>query len=241
MYEQSDSLKPIADRLKLEVISATGISRKPLPGATGTLANVKFLNAIFSPDAIEKKRNTAAVEIASGQLASGRMTQYTASRTRPFAEVKEQVRQRWLNMRGAEEARKDGVEKLAAWKLAPETATLKEIVIVSRDPVQAAKPSMPIINAALKANTATLPAFIGVDLGTEGYAVVKVLKVLPRDPALEANAKQEINQYLQRWTSAENTAYYNSLKTRLNTEFKVVKPVQVKTELKVATENRSTQ
>ena len=241
VYEQSDSLKPIADRLKLEVISATGISRKPLPGATGTLANAKFLNAIFSPDAIEKKRNTEAVEIASGQLASGRMTQYTAARTRPFAEVKEQVRQRWLNMRGAEEARKDGVEKLAAWKLAPDTATLKEMVIVSRDPAQTAKLSMPLINAALKANTATLPAFIGVDLGAQGYAVVKVLKVLPRDPALEANVKQEINQYTQRWTSAENMAYYNSLKARLNTEFKVAKPVQVKTDLKSATENRSTQ
>jgi peptidyl-prolyl cis-trans isomerase D len=241
VYEQSDSLKPIAERLKLEIKSAMGVSRKPLPGATGALANIKFLNAIFSPDAIEKKRNTEAVEIASGQLASGRMTQYTAARTRPLAEVKEQVRQRWLTMRGAEVARKDGVAKLAAWKLAPDTATLKEMVVVSRDPSQTAKLSVPLINAALKANTATLPAFIGVDLGAQGYAVVKVLKVLPRAPALEANAKQELNQYLQWWTSAESTAYYNSLKAGLNTELKVAKPVQAKADLKAATENGSTQ
>ena len=241
VYEQSDSLKPIAERLKLEIKSATGVFRKPRPGATGALANIKFLNAIFSPDAIEKKRNTEAVEIASGQLASGRMTQYTAARTRPLAEVKEQVRQRWLNIRGAEEARNDGAAKLAAWKSAPDTATLKEMVVVSRDPAQTAKPSVPIINAALKANTDTLPAFIGVDLGAQGYAVVKVLKVLPRNPALEANAKQEINQYLQWWTSAENTAYYNSLKARLNTEFKVTKPVQAKAGLQAATENGLTQ
>ena len=84
VYEQSDSLKPTADRLKLEVKTAIGMTRKPAPGVTGALANPKFLNAIFSPDTIEKKRNTEAVEVASNQLISGRVTQYTPARTRPL-------------------------------------------------------------------------------------------------------------------------------------------------------------
>ena len=47
VYEQADSLKPTADRLKLEVKTATGVTRKPNAGVTGALANPKFLNAIF--------------------------------------------------------------------------------------------------------------------------------------------------------------------------------------------------
>ena len=94
VFEQSDSLKPVADRLKLTIRTATNLTRQPAPGVTGVLANPKFLNAIFSPDSVEKKRNTEAVETASSQLVSGRITQYTPARTLPLAEVKERVRER---------------------------------------------------------------------------------------------------------------------------------------------------
>ena len=226
VYEQADSLKPTAERLKLEIKVATGITRKPQPGATGALANPKFLNALFSPDAIEKKRNTEAVEVASNQLVSGRLTQYTPARTRPLAEVKEVVRQRWLAVRGAEEARKDGAAKLSAWKAAPASATLQSTVLVSRDPTQSPRQSVQLVEAALKADTAVLPVFVGVDLGAQGYAVVKVVKVMARDPAQEAVAQQERNQYAQWWTSAESLAYYTTLKERFKTEIKVAKPAR---------------
>ena len=226
VYEQADSLKPTAERLKLEIKVATGITRKPQPGATGALANPKFLNALFSPDAIEKKRNTEAVEVASNQLVSGRLTQYTPARTRPLAEVKEVVRQRWLAVRGAEEARKDGAAKLSAWKAAPASATLQGTVLVSRDPTQSPRQSVQLVEAALKADTAVLPVFVGVDLGAQGYAVVKVVKVMAREPAQEAVAQQERNQYAQWWTSAESLAYYTTLKERFKTEIKVAKPAR---------------
>ena len=35
VYEQSDSLKPIADKLKLEVKTATNVTRNPAAGAVG--------------------------------------------------------------------------------------------------------------------------------------------------------------------------------------------------------------
>jgi peptidyl-prolyl cis-trans isomerase D len=226
VYEQADSLKPTADRLGLEIKTATGITRKPQPGATGALANSKFLNAIFAADAIEKKRNTEAVEVASSQLVSGRITQYTPARTRPLAEVKDNVRQRWLAQRGAEEARKDGASKLAAWKAAPATAVLPETLSVSRDQPQ--KQPLQVIDAALRTDAAALPALTGIDLGAQGYAIVNVLKVLPREASLDATAKQERNQYAQWWTSAESLAYYNGLKARFKAEIKVAKPDRTK-------------
>ena len=226
VYEQADSLKPTADRLKLEVRTATGITRKPSPGVTGALANAKFINAIFAPDTIEKKRNTEAVEIGSNQLVSGRITQYTPARTLPLAEVKDNVRQRWLAQRGAEEAKKDGIAKLAAWKLDSAAVVWPETMAVSRDQPQ--KQSAQVVDAALRADGAALPALVGIDLGAQGYAIVKVAKVLPREVALEAAAKQERGQYTKFWTSAESLAYYNVLKERFKTEIKVAKPVRAK-------------
>jgi peptidyl-prolyl cis-trans isomerase D len=185
VYEQAESLKPAADRLKLEIKSAANVTRQPQAGATGVLANPKFLNALFAPDAIEKKRNTEAVEVGPSQLASGRIVQYAPAHTRPLAEVKDIVRQRWLAQRAAEEARKEGVAKLAAWKAAPASATgLAAPVVVSREQTQ--KLPNPVIDAALRADASTLPAFAGVDLGSQGYAIVKVEKVVPRDAPVEA-------------------------------------------------------
>ena len=225
VYEQSDALKPLAERLKLDMKTTANVTRQPAPGATGVLANPKFLNAIFSPDAIEKKRNTEAIEIAPGQLASGRIVQYTPARTRPFAEVKDVVRRRWVAERGALEARKEGMTKLAAWKAAPATAVLPAPVVVSRE--QAQQLSNEVVDAALRADLSTLPAtpvFAGVDLGAQGYVIVKVSKVVARDPPVEAATQRGREQYAQAWASAESLAYYNTMKDRFKAEILVSRP-----------------
>jgi peptidyl-prolyl cis-trans isomerase D len=225
VYEQSDALKPLAERLKLEVRSSSNVTRQPVAGVTGALANAKFLNAIFSPDSIEKKRNTEAIEIAPSQLVSGRVVQYTPARTRPLAEVKSVVRERWIAERSAQDARKDGETKLAAWKAAPATAVLPAAVVVSREQTQ----QLPneVVDAALRADISALPAkpaLVGIDLGAQGYAIVKVNKLVARETPAEAVVKQGRDQYTQAWTAAENLAYYNGLKERFKADIKVSKP-----------------
>ncbi len=222
VYEQADSLKPVADKLKLELRTAANVSRTPAPGAKGPLANPKFLAALFSPDSVEKKRNTEAVETAPSQLVSGRISKYTPARTLPLAEVKDRVRDRFLATRGAELARQEGIAKLAAWKANPAGAELLAATTVSREEAQKQPPG--VVEAALRADPATLPAFVGVDLGAQGYAIVKVTKVVPREPATPERAKQELQQYAGAWGAAENMAYYNMLKDRFKTQIKVPKP-----------------
>ena len=226
VYEQADSLKQVAERFKLDVKTASGIARTPAAGVTGPLANAKFLNAIFAPDATDKKRNTQAVEVGSNQLVAGRVVDYTPARTQPFAEVKDAVRQRWLAKAGAEAARKEGAAKLSAWTAAPQEAVLQPAITMSRDQAQAQKLPPQLLDAALRSDAAALPAFKGVDLGAQGYVVVKVLKVLPRAESPPAAAKQERAQYSQAWSSAESTAYYNVLKERFKTEIKAAKPIR---------------
>ncbi|WP_372824409.1 SurA N-terminal domain-containing protein [Polaromonas sp.] len=227
VYEQSDSLRPIAERLKLEVKTASNLNRTPALGGTGPLVNPKFLEALFSTDAVGQKRNTEAIDLGGSQLVSGRVTQHTPARPLPLAEVKDRVRERLQQQRGAEAARKEGAEKLAAWKANPAAASMPPAVVVSRE--QAQQLPAAALKAALSAETTALPALLGVDLGTQGYAVVKVLKVLPREAPAAALAQQEQAQYAQWWTSAESLAYYNILKERFKVDIKVSRPAEQKT------------
>jgi peptidyl-prolyl cis-trans isomerase D len=222
VYEQSDSLKPVADKLKLEIRTAAGVTRTPQPGASGPLANPKFLGALFAPDTVERKRNTEAVEVGPSQLVSGRIVQYAAARTRPFEEVKAQVRERVVAAKAAELARKEGEAKLAAWKANPAAAEFPAPIIVSRQ--EAAKQPRQVVEAALRAEPAKLPALVGVDLGPEGYAIVKVNKMLPRDTPAPQQAQQEVQQYTQAWARTETLAYYNLLKDRYKAEILVPRP-----------------
>jgi peptidyl-prolyl cis-trans isomerase D len=222
VYEQADSLKPVADRLKLEIRTASNVQRNPAPGNKGPLGNPKFLSALFAPDSLEKKRNTEAVEIAPNTLVSGRVVKYTPARTLPLAEVKDRVRERVVAARAAELAKTEGKQKLAAWKASPAAASLPASVTVSRQDAQ--KQPSAVVEAALRADPGALPAFVGVDLGEQGYAVVKVDKVVPRDPPAPEMAKQELDQYTKWWSAAENLAYYNLLKERFKVKIELPKP-----------------
>ncbi len=223
VYEQSDSLKPIADKLKLEVKTASNVTRKAAAGATGALANPKFLNAIFAPDAIDKKRNTEAFEVAAKQLVSGRIAQYTAARTLPLADVKDRVREKLLGVRSFEMAKKEGADKLTAWKAVPATAVMPDAIVIARNQPQ--NLPMPLIEAALKADTSKLPEFVGVEVAGRAYFVAKINKVIPPTAADEDLVKQARSQVSQAWVAAEDQAYYNLLKERFKTNIVMAKPV----------------
>ena len=223
VYEQSDSLNPVAEKLQLKVMTASGVTRTPAPGTTGPLANGKLLEALFSSDSIENKRNTEAVEIGPSQMAAARVSTYTAARTLPLDEVRPRVRSLYIAEKSAGLARKEGEAKLAAWKSAPDNAAgLLPAIVVSRDQPQ--NQPRPLVDAVLGANTATLPAWVGVDLGAQGYAAAKVNRLVPRETPNEQIALQERQQYLQWWSNAEGLAYYELLKDRFKVQIKVPRP-----------------
>lgn len=215
VYEQSDTLKPAADKFKLELRSASAVKRTPAPGATGALANPKFLEALFGSEAVRNKRNTEAVEIGASQLAAGRIVKHEPAHQRPLAEVKALVRERLAAEQAAALARKEGEARLAELRKAPDTALPGATLTISR--AQTRELPREIVDGALRAVADKLPAIEGIDLGTQGYAIVRLLKVLPRDPAVMDAARVQ-SQYAQAWADAEAQAYYAALKTRLEAQ-----------------------
>ena len=117
VYQQSESLKPAADRWKLEIAKADHVTREPGPNATGPLASAKFLEAIFSSDSTQNKRNTKAIDIGASKLAAGRVVAYSPAHQQPLAEVKDRVRQQLAASQAAAMAKKPGAKSW--WRHGP--------------------------------------------------------------------------------------------------------------------------
>lgn len=224
VYEQADSLQPAAEKLGLKVVKATGVQRAPQQGAEGPLANSRFLEALFTPESLESKRNTEAVEFGTSQMVAGRITRYEAAHTEPLAAVEADVKRLWVADKAAELAKKAGEDKLAEWKADASKATgLAAAQVISRNDPKGL--SREVVDAALVAPVKDgAAAWTGVSLGKAGYAVVKVNKVLSSEHQDAEFARQAAQQYVQLWSSAEGAAYYETLKNRFKVQIKVPRP-----------------
>ena len=219
VYEQADSLKPAADSLKLELRTVKGLTRRAA-NDNGVLSNERLLSALFAPESVQNKRNTEAIETGSGQLAAARVLSHAPARTLPLVEVRESVRARLVAQQSAQMAKAEGARVLAALTSGGTAAAFPASVVVGRDNPQGL--TSQVLQAALGADPKQLPARVGVDLGGQGYAVVEVLKVLPRTASVDP--KQEVQQYTQRWAAAEVAAQYDLLKERLKVKILVPEP-----------------
>ena len=222
VYEQSDSLKPVADKFQLPIHKVEHVMRQPAADAKGAMANPRFLEALFSSDALQNKRNTDAVELSPSDLVAGRVLEYTPARTLSLAEAAEQLRKAYVAQKAAELARAEGESRLKAWQADAAQARLDAAKTISREQSQ----DLPrqVLDAALSAPTASLPAWVGVDLGDKGYAIVKVAKVLSA-PVPEAQVAQQQKMQFTQWLGlAEVLSYYEVLKKQFKVQIKVPQP-----------------
>jgi peptidyl-prolyl cis-trans isomerase D len=217
VYEQSESLQPVLDKMKLEKKTAT-VQRRAAPGTTGALASSKLLDSIFGSEVLNNKRNTDAVEVGPNQLVSARVLQHTPARVLPLADVKDRVRDRLVAQQAQALARKEGQDKLAQLQQpAGANEALSTNALVSRAQPQ----NLPreVLEAALRADASKLPLVTGVDLQGQGFVVLRVRAVQARDPAV-ASEEQLRGQYAQAWSAAEADAYVAALKVRFKADVK---------------------
>ena len=222
VYEQADTFKPVAEKLKLSIQQAQGLGRTPTGANTGVMANPKILEALFSEDSVSKRRNTAAIELGNNTLVSARIVNYRAAAVRPYADVKDAVRIQYLLVQAQALAKAEGQARLNEWKAQPAQAQLGNALVVSRD--QAQGQPQALVDAALRADPAAMPVLVGVDLGTQGFALMRVNKLVPRE---EPNAQQQAQsreQFARLLGNAEAGAYLSHLKSQFKVEIKVKKP-----------------
>jgi peptidyl-prolyl cis-trans isomerase D len=222
VYEQADTFKPVAEKLKLSIQQAQGLGRIPTAANAGVMANPKILEALFAEDSISKRRNTAAIELGNNTLVSARIVNYRSAAVRPYADVKDEARIQFLLVQAQALAKAEGQARLNEWKAQPAQALLGNALVVSRD--QAQGQPQALVDAALRADPAAMPVLVGVDLGAQGFALVRVNKVVARE---EPNAQQQAQsreQFARLLGNAEASAYLSHLKSQFKVEIKVKKP-----------------
>jgi peptidyl-prolyl cis-trans isomerase D len=219
LVEQSDDLQAVADKLKLPLQKGLRVTRTPAPGAQGALASARLLEAVFNPEVTGGKRNTDPIEVAPNQLAAAHVRAHQPVRRLAFDEVKEQVRAQVLERKAQAAAKAEGEARLAEWRQKPDAAALAPAVTLSRAQTQ----NLPrvLVDAVLAQSAATLPAWLGVEIPGQGYAVVKLNAVRSADPAQVGDVARLQQQYAQAWGQAEADALYDTLKARLKVRIDV--------------------
>ncbi|NVM79413.1 peptidyl-prolyl cis-trans isomerase D [Duganella sp. SG902] len=226
VYEQSDSLKPVADKLGLKIETAANVSRNPSPVAgAAPYNNAKFLAALFSNDSLTSKRNTEAVETAPSTLVAGRIVEFKPATKRPLAEVDAQIRQRVTMEEAAKLAAKAGEEKLAAFKKSGDATGFGAAKLVSRSKPEGINGLA--MQSIMKADTTKLPAYVGVDVPGMGYGLYRIAKVQQPAQADEAQRKQEAEQIGNIIAQQEMAQYIELLKQKA--KVKILKPITTTT------------
>jgi peptidyl-prolyl cis-trans isomerase D len=215
VYEQSDSLKPAADKFKLTVQQSGWLGRQANPAA-GPLGNEKVLAALFGEDSLKNKRNTEAVEIAQNTLVAARILEYMPAAQQPFDGVRNAIETMLRRQEAQAMAVKDGEARLEALKKGEDGIAWGPLKSVSRlDPRQIPQPAAP---AVFRMETGKLPSYTGVVLPGSGYALFKLVKV-DAGAALDDARRQALTRQLATLGMQEDVqGYLAALRSRYKVE-----------------------
>ena len=218
IYDQRDSLKPIADALGIEIRKATGLTREGLLSAsqrggaampTDTeqtwLGNPKVRQTAFSTEVLKDKMNSGAIELASDTILALRVTAVHAPKVPALEQATEQIRTTLTNERALIAAQEAGVKQLDSLKgtVASEPKDFDAVQVVTRQAAQSL--SREQLELVMSASPTPLPRFLGL-AGPEGYTVLWLSKI-ERGPAPEpAQVTQLQAQLSQAWGTAEEQA-----------------------------------
>ena len=222
VYEQGDSLKPVADKLKLEIQQVSGVLRKPPAKSPGAIFPPRVLDAIFNADTIAKKQNTEAIEAAPSTLLSARVIRHVPVRPMALDEVRAQVYDKLALEQATALAKKAAQSDLATWKAQSAPPKLPEAMVISRD--AAPRVSSVVLDGVLRADASTLPVWVGIDMTSQGYALARITQVIPRKEVDAQASQQDRAQFTQLLGRAEAEAYYQMLKLRYKVQINAPKP-----------------
>lgn len=202
VYEQADSLQGAAKALGLTVQTTPLVTRQQAQQIAQ--GSAKFVQALYSPESLQSKRNTEAIEVGPNALMSGRIVEYKPAALRPFAEVAEEIRKQLTRQAASEMAVKAGREKLA---LLEQGKSDKEVGLTFGAPVTLARnqvqPGFPpeALSLIFQADPTKVPEYTGTTNERGGFAIFRIVKVIepaPADASKLAAARRQIGDQLGR-------------------------------------------
>ena len=204
VFEQSDTLAPVAKKYKLKLQTSGWITRSP-GSAPPPLNNAKLVKSLFSDDSLEHKRNTEAVEVAPQTLVSARVLEHQPQTLRKFADVKDQIEKKLRNAEALKLAAQEGKADVSKLRLGSNLGLKWDSpkLVSRRDPKGL---SADALRAVVGADVSKLPAYVGADKDGAGYAIYRINKVVEPGKQTEAQRKAD----LQRLESTDGTADHDA-------------------------------
>lgn len=225
VYEQGDSLKPVADKFKL-VIQQSGWITKGVAG-NGLASNPKLLQALFSDDAIKEKHNTEAIEVAPNTMVSARVVEFKPAALQPFEAVKGGIEKQLALEQARKLAAQDGADKLARLKkgesLGLQWGASRRVARAGAENFSRAA-----AQATFKVDAAALPGYAGADGADGAYTLYRVTAVFPYRGGDDPRAKTLHDQYAQLMAAVEFSAWLDTL--RASTDIDINKTLLEKKE-----------
>jgi peptidyl-prolyl cis-trans isomerase D len=211
VYEQSESLKPAAERFKLQIQTTGWIAKAP-GQELGALDNPKLLAALFSQDAIANKRNTDAIEVAPTTLVAARVIEHQPAAQRKLEEVKNDIAEMLRRREALKLAEQDGAAKLEQLKKGENPAlTWSAPRLVSRRAAQGLQAD--VLRKVVATDTSKLPTYVGTAVPETGYLIVRITKVVEGQGPAAADKQVEARAAGMQG-AADYEAYVASLKGR---------------------------
>jgi peptidyl-prolyl cis-trans isomerase D len=213
VYEQSESLGPAAERFKIALQRAEGVTRQSAP--VPALNNARLLAALFADDSIKNKRNTEAVETAPSVLVSARVLNHKPASQRPFDEVKGDLAKQLAKQEALVLARRQGEERLEELKKGNASAVrFGATKLVSRDEPQDLGPEA--LSKIFGADASKLPVYAGLE-SNNGYAIYRVTRVVDVQPD-EARARSVQSELGRASGTQEFKAFLDGLRADAKVE-----------------------
>jgi len=177
VYESNDSLQPVIDKYSLDVQQSQWLSKQD---AEKFFNNPVFADAVFDKTNIENKFNTPAIEVSPNNLVSARVVDFRKSETRPFDEVKSEIKD-YLKKRNAQENLINDGNKLVASLQDGSGKEPKWIddLMIDRSDKQGL--SDVIAEEIFKLNSSNLPVYSGIFDPKGEFIVIKLDKVSSED------------------------------------------------------------
>jgi len=211
VYEQSTSLKPVADKLGLTIQQSPWI-QKGAP-TVPALSNPKIQAEIFSEATLKGKRNTAAIETAPNTLVAARLAEYKPEELRTFDSAKAEIEAKLKREAAVKLASADGAAKLKELE-AGKDAGLKwpAPLGVNRQKPGGLYPT--VIDKVFRVDPKKLPAYVGVETPA-GYSVVQVSKVVDIDKVDNKMREALASQLRNAMAAEELDSVLGSLRDRV--------------------------
>lgn len=219
VYTEFDSLQPVADELKLTIQTSDWVSRDSA-GFNTLLDKPELLQAIFSAEALDEKRNTQAFEVQPKTLVAARVVEHALETDMAYEDVSEEIQQ-FLQSKGAlDMAISKGTEALETLKKGEQLSDAEwskpqMVTMVKR---QGLHPEG--LKAVYGVGKDELPAHVGMEIDDGRYVIFKVSKIVDMEEVTEEDMSTAKEQLVQMVKQQQMSAYIASLRDKANVRIK---------------------